>query len=172
MNFVTIAPEHTWGTIMVILGFLPERFRMYPDYSKTSKHSTIILEIVRKEVESTLYNLKMVIAAESDHLEASSMVRHHLSFAMPIIETMLRWSELFYEEDAASYDGPAMRSCLQRDILDKSREHRAALGGRGGHHKFQDKIMSRVLFPNRRNPIADPLMSFFYRWNKKCIALD
>jgi hypothetical protein len=187
-NVILMANEHTWQSIINVvtfnqctdlrdkaygtLGLLSERFRIYPDYSKTSTPSTIILEIVRKEVENILYDLKMLIAAESDPVEASNLVRNHLAYALLVAHTMIRWNKLFHEEDATSYDGAAMRSCLRREVLDKFREQRAALGGRGGHHKFLDKIISRVLFPNKWNYLVDYFYRFFWICNDNCVDLD
>jgi hypothetical protein len=165
MNPLKPVPDHSWLSVVTrvrfkqcsnsrdfaygVLGLLPKQLRMYPDYAETSTPATIMVEIVRKEVENNLQTLRAFAEEAATRPRGAAIVREHMRFAFGDVLTMTMWCHIFYLDDPASYDARAMRICLRKEIFDKFREQRAVLGGRGGHHSLVDAMMARILFPDR-----------------------
>jgi hypothetical protein len=158
-------PEHSWQSVVTrvrfkqcsnsrdfaygVLGLLPKQLRMYPDYAETSTPATIMVEIVRKEVENNLQTLRAFAEEAGTRPRTAAIAREHMRFAFGDVLTMTMWCHIFYLDDPVSYDAGAMRICLREEIFDKFREQRAVLGGRGGQHSHVDAMMARILFPDK-----------------------
>jgi hypothetical protein len=157
-----------------VLGLLPKQRRLCPDYSESSTPTSIVVEIVRKEVQNNLLDLRIDVEECTIRPEAAAIIREHIEFAFREVLTLTMWCHIFYLDDPSGYDARAVRNCLRKDILGKYREQRAMLGGRGGRHRLVDAMMARILFPNKGGltglrGYARQTLQFC---NELCIAID
>jgi hypothetical protein len=140
-----------------ILGLLPERLRIYPDYSLEGHE--VVFELTRVQIADRLSLLDRQCAA-GVYLQSKRAKSRHISkvfekslSARNILEAYMAaayacfWYYEMYRGRQLGYDTTRLRSFIYNEILAAYRAQRLAQGSGLGHVPCVEKLLIRLLAP-------------------------